>query len=60
MRASSGHCSPYEDPRIRTRFAGAVFLKSLSLKGFKSFAEATTLELEPGVTVVVGPNGSGK
>jgi chromosome segregation protein len=37
-----------------------VFLKSLTLKGFKSFAEATTLELEPGVTVVVGPNGSGK
>ena len=41
-------------------FAGAVFLKSLTLKGFKSFAEATTLDLEPGVTVVVGPNGSGK
>jgi chromosome segregation protein len=37
-----------------------VFLKSLSLKGFKSFADATTLDLEPGVTVVVGPNGSGK
>jgi chromosome segregation protein len=37
-----------------------VFLKSLTLKGFKSFAEATTLDLEPGVTVVVGPNGSGK
>jgi chromosome segregation protein len=37
-----------------------VFLKSLTLRGFKSFAEATTLELEPGVTVVVGPNGSGK
>ncbi len=40
--------------------ASAVFLKSLTLKGFKSFADATTLQLEPGVTVVVGPNGSGK
>ncbi len=37
-----------------------MFLKSLSIKGFKSFADAATLELEPGVTVVVGPNGSGK
>jgi chromosome segregation protein len=37
-----------------------VFLKSLTLKGFKSFADPTTLTLEPGVTVVVGPNGSGK
>src|SRR6187551_274331 len=37
-----------------------MFLKTLTLRGFKSFAEATTLELEPGVTVVVGPNGSGK
>ena len=37
-----------------------MFLKTLTLKGFKSFADTTDLELEPGVTVVVGPNGSGK
>ncbi|MDE3065400.1 MAG: AAA family ATPase, partial [Acidobacteriota bacterium] len=37
-----------------------MFLKRLTMKGFKSFADTTDLEFEPGVTAVVGPNGSGK
>jgi chromosome segregation protein len=37
-----------------------LYLKTLTLRGFKSFASATSLRLEPGITCVVGPNGSGK
>jgi chromosome segregation protein len=37
-----------------------MFLRSLTMRGFKSFADKTTLEFTPGISVVVGPNGSGK
>jgi chromosome segregation protein len=48
-----GDLKPGEESR-------SVHLKTLTLRGFKSFASATTLRLEPGITCVVGPNGSGK
>jgi chromosome segregation ATPase len=37
-----------------------VYLRSITMKGFKSFPERTSLEFSPGVSVIVGPNGSGK
>ncbi len=54
------HGSPRTITGLASLGSRPVHLKTLTLKGFKSFASATTLRLQPGITCVVGPNGSGK
>jgi len=51
---------PRKDKAVDPRKDKAVHLKSITLKGFKSFPDRTRLDFAPGVSVVVGPNGSGK
>ena len=52
--------APKKAPKSPQKAYDCVYVKTVTLKGFKSFASATTLRLEPGITCIVGPNGAGK
>jgi chromosome segregation protein len=60
VRTSSASFAGNQTLRPTKEEIPGVHLKTLTLRGFKSFASASTLRFEPGITCVVGPNGSGK
>src|SRR4051794_10814092 len=59
-RASANDPAGICNPTITSRELAPVYLRSITVKGFKSFPDRCRLEFGPGVSVIVGPNGSGK